>query len=47
MAFEGTLVAAARIPDSRAHDINRCGHWAQLEHADAFNRIVADFVQHG
>ena len=33
------------IPDSRAHLINRCGHWAQLEHADEFNRLVADFVR--
>ncbi|MEU6012238.1 hypothetical protein [Streptomyces sp. NPDC047453] len=28
----------------RAHLINRCGHWAQLEHADEFNRLVTDFV---
>ncbi|WP_377323984.1 alpha/beta fold hydrolase [Pimelobacter simplex] len=46
VTFEGTLFAAARIPDSRAHVINRCGHWAQLEHADEFNRLVADFVRH-
>ncbi|MFJ9389958.1 alpha/beta fold hydrolase [Nocardioides sp. NPDC101246] len=44
VTFEGTLFAAARIPDSRAHIINRCGHWAQLEHADEFNRLVIDFV---
>ena len=42
--FEGTLWAVAHIPNSRAHIINRCGHWAQLEHADEFNRLVADFV---
>ncbi|WP_430541504.1 alpha/beta fold hydrolase [Streptomyces malaysiensis] len=35
---------AANIPNSRAHLINRCGHWAQLEHADEFNRLVVDFV---
>lgn len=46
VTFEGTLFAAARIPDSRAHVINRCGHWAQLEHADEFNRLVIDFVTH-
>ncbi|WP_158305630.1 MULTISPECIES: hypothetical protein [unclassified Nocardioides] len=47
MTFEGTLVAAARIPDPRAHVINRCGHWPPLDHADELNRIVAGFVQHG
>jgi len=23
-----------------------CGHWAQLEHADEFNRTVTDFLLH-
>ncbi|WGY02211.1 alpha/beta hydrolase [Nocardioides sp. QY071] len=46
VGFEGTLFAAARIADSRVHLINRCGHWAQLEHADEFNRLVADFIAH-
>nr|BAG06221.1 2-hydroxy-6-(2-hydroxyphenyl)-6-oxo-2,4 hexadienoic acid hydrolase [Nocardioides sp. DF412] len=44
VTFETALFLAANIPDSRAHLINRCGHWAQLEHADEFNRLVTDFV---
>ncbi|MFD8334471.1 alpha/beta fold hydrolase [Streptomyces solisilvae] len=44
VSFESTLFLAANIPNSRAHLINRCGHWAQLEHADEFNRLVVDFV---
>ena len=32
------------IPDCRLHIFNRCGHWAQWEHADAFNRLVIDFL---
>ena len=28
------------------HVFNRCGHWARWEHADAFNRMVLDFLQH-
>jgi 2-hydroxy-6-oxonona-2,4-dienedioate hydrolase len=24
--------------------INRCGHWAQLEHAAEFNHLVDEFV---
>ncbi|WP_370416589.1 alpha/beta fold hydrolase [Streptomyces fradiae] len=42
--MEGSMMLNAAIPDSRAHIINRCGHWAQLEHADEFNRLVTDFV---
>lgn len=34
------------IPDSRMHIFNQCGHWAQWEHADAFNRLVIDFLSH-
>lgn len=44
VSFEYTLYLAANIPNSRAHLISRCGHWAQLEHADEFNRLVTDFV---
>jgi len=44
VSFESTLFMAANIPNSRAHIINRCGHWAQLEHAGEFNRLVIDFV---
>ena len=24
--------------------VNNCGHWAQFEYADEFNRIVGDFI---
>jgi 2-hydroxy-6-oxonona-2,4-dienedioate hydrolase len=34
------------IPDSRLHVFSRCGHWAQWEHADEFNRLVIDFLKH-
>jgi pimeloyl-ACP methyl ester carboxylesterase len=33
------------IPDSRLHVIARCGHWAQWEHADEFNRLVIGFLR--
>ena len=36
----------AGIPDARMHIFNRCGHWAQWEHAEAFNRMVVDFLAH-
>ncbi|MFI9605036.1 alpha/beta fold hydrolase [Streptomyces sp. NPDC052043] len=44
VSFESTLFLAAHIADARAVLINRCGHWAQLEHADEFNRLVTDFI---
>lgn len=34
------------IPDARLHVFSKCGHWAQWEHADAFNRLVLDFLGH-
>ncbi|WEV77398.1 alpha/beta hydrolase [Janibacter cremeus] len=42
--FEHSLHLLARIPDSRLVLLNRCGHWAQVEHADEFNRLVRDFL---
>lgn len=34
------------MSDAELHVFNRCGHWAQWEHADKFNRMVADFLAH-
>ena len=31
--YESTLLLLAHIPNSRAVLLNRCGHWAQVEHA--------------
>lgn len=42
--WEHTLHLVAGIPNSRMVLINRCGHWAMIEHADEFNRLVTDFV---
>jgi pimeloyl-ACP methyl ester carboxylesterase len=32
------------IPDSRLHVFRQCGHWAQVEHQDEFNRIALEFL---
>jgi pimeloyl-ACP methyl ester carboxylesterase len=32
------------IDDSQLHVFGRCGHWVQIEHADAFNRLLSDFL---
>ncbi|MEX2375201.1 MAG: alpha/beta fold hydrolase [Dehalococcoidia bacterium] len=34
-----------RLPDARLHVFARCGHWAQAEHADEFNRLALDFLR--
>ena len=36
----------AGMQDAELHVFNRCGHWAQWEHADRFNRLVLDFLLH-
>jgi len=42
--YENALRLVSMIPNSRLVLINRCGHWAQIEHADEFNRLVDQFV---
>ncbi len=36
----------AGLQNARLHVFSRCGHWAQWEHADDFNRLVLDFLAH-
>lgn len=43
--FENGLFLTSRVPDSRLVLLNRCGHWAQIEHAAEFNRLVTSFVE--
>ncbi len=35
------------VPDAQLHVFGRCGHWTQIEHAAAFNRLVAGFLTPG
>lgn len=32
------------MPNAELHVFNRCGHWAQWEHAEKFNRMVLEFL---
>jgi 2-hydroxy-6-oxonona-2,4-dienedioate hydrolase len=34
----------AGITNSEMHIFSRCGHWAQWEHAEAFNQLVLQFL---
>ena len=44
--YEHSLVLVSHIPNSRLVLLNRCGHWAMIEHAEEFNRLVIDFIKH-
>lgn len=45
--MEVTMKTAGLIPNCRAVILNRCGHWAQVEHADEFNNLVLGFLAQG
>jgi 2-hydroxy-6-oxonona-2,4-dienedioate hydrolase len=40
------LRLVAGLQNAELHVFSRCGHWAQWEHADKFNRMVLDFLAH-
>nr|WP_237533877.1 alpha/beta hydrolase [Streptomyces sp. SID4920] len=44
--FENSLRLVSTIRDCRLVLFNRCGHWAQLEHAAEFNRLITEFIAH-
>jgi 2-hydroxy-6-oxonona-2,4-dienedioate hydrolase len=44
VSFENGLRLVSAIPNSRLMVFNQCGHWAQLEHADEFNRLLEQFI---
>lgn len=35
------------LDKAQLHVFGRCGHWTQIEHAQRFNRLVADFFREG
>ena len=43
--LDGALRLTWGIPDAQLHVFGRCGHWAQWEHADEFNRLAIGFLQ--
>lgn len=42
--LQNSLDLLQRIPRAQLHVFGRCGHWVQIEHAEAFNRIVDGFL---
>lgn len=44
--MDAAFFALRRLRNSRLHIFSRCGHWAQVEKKDEFNRLVVDFLTH-
>lgn len=42
--LDTSLTLARWIDRAQLHVFGRCGHWTQIEHADRFVRLVADFL---
>jgi 4,5:9,10-diseco-3-hydroxy-5,9,17-trioxoandrosta-1(10),2-diene-4-oate hydrolase len=45
--LDGALVALKLIRRAQLHVFGGCGHWAQVEKADEFNRLVIAFLEGG
>jgi len=45
LAVDGALVALKTIRRAQLHVFGGCGHWAQLEKFDEFNRLVIGFLE--
>lgn len=46
VSYEQSLRLVSAVNNSRLLLLNQCGHWAQIEHASEFNRVVREFIQH-
>ena len=42
--LSNSLTLLELIDDAQLHVFGRCGHWTQIEYAEPFARLVADFV---
>jgi len=44
MPMDGAFFALKRMRDVQLHVFGQCGHWVQMEHTEAFNRLTVDFL---
>ena len=44
-ALDVGLLMLRRIANARMILFSKCGHWANVEHRDEFNRVVVDFLK--
>jgi pimeloyl-ACP methyl ester carboxylesterase len=47
LPLDGSFFMIKRMSNARLHVLPRCGHWAQVEHRDEFNRVTLDFLGGG
>lgn len=45
VSYEQSLRLVSAVSNSRLLLLNQCGHWAQIEHAAEFNRVVREFIE--
>ncbi len=45
--LDGAFVALRTLPNCELHVFPNCGHWAQWEWADTFNKVVIEFLTRG
>jgi len=44
LPYDGAVFAFRRMPNAELHIFSRCGHWAQIERKDEFERLVIEFL---
>jgi 4,5:9,10-diseco-3-hydroxy-5,9,17-trioxoandrosta-1(10),2-diene-4-oate hydrolase len=44
MPLEGGLLGYRQLPNAELHVFANCGHWAQVERKDDFERVVLEFL---
>jgi 4,5:9,10-diseco-3-hydroxy-5,9,17-trioxoandrosta-1(10),2-diene-4-oate hydrolase len=44
LPVEGALFGFRQMPNAELHIFSRCGHWAQVERKDEFERVVIEFL---
>ncbi|HWE54207.1 MAG TPA: alpha/beta fold hydrolase [Acidimicrobiales bacterium] len=44
LPVEGSLFGFRQMPNAELHLFSKCGHWAQVERKDDFERLVIDFL---
>lgn len=44
LPIDGALLAMRRMPDVELHTFSNCGHWAQVERKNDFERLVIEFL---
>jgi 4,5:9,10-diseco-3-hydroxy-5,9,17-trioxoandrosta-1(10),2-diene-4-oate hydrolase len=44
LPVEGALMGFRQLPNAELHVFSKCGHWAQVERKDEFERLVIEFL---